>query len=207
MCPIHSNRRKTGSVRIGGIVNRAPHPKNPKQPLAGGPQMVEVSRDGKRIYFRLALRRVGRTILSRTAWAVGWSPTLRRGPGRRHLPRSKRKRFIWSTSSAHLGSVQIHASEGGDSSSDSYCFREGGPGLSAVFGLGASFHGIKSGRWMVVCCWTRNCRNRALARYPSRCVPPESLSATPLSIGIIHQLPEPIFSRDLARVYRCHHSL
>ena len=28
--------KKTGSVRIGGIVNRAPHPKNPKRPLAGG---------------------------------------------------------------------------------------------------------------------------------------------------------------------------
>src|SRR5205823_11422570 len=44
------NPKKTGSVRIGGIVNRTPHPKQPDQPLAGGPQMVEVSRDGKRIY-------------------------------------------------------------------------------------------------------------------------------------------------------------
>ncbi|PYT02819.1 MAG: selenium-binding protein, partial [Acidobacteria bacterium] len=37
------NPGKTGSVRIGGIVNRTPHPKNPNKPLAGGPQMVEVS--------------------------------------------------------------------------------------------------------------------------------------------------------------------
>src|SRR5206468_45943 len=47
--------KKTGSVRIGGIVNRTPHPKNPNQQLAGGPQMVEVSRDGKRIYFTNSL--------------------------------------------------------------------------------------------------------------------------------------------------------
>src|SRR5207249_5400641 len=44
------NPKKTGSVRIGGIANRTAHPKKPDQPLAGGPQMVEVSRDGKRIY-------------------------------------------------------------------------------------------------------------------------------------------------------------
>src|SRR5207244_12917577 len=49
------NPKKTGSVRIGGIVNRAAHPKNPNQPLAGGPQMVEVSRDGKRVYFTNSL--------------------------------------------------------------------------------------------------------------------------------------------------------
>ena len=49
------NPKKTGSVRIGGIVNRTPHPKNPNQPLAGGPQMVEVSRDGKRVYFTNSL--------------------------------------------------------------------------------------------------------------------------------------------------------
>src|SRR5439155_24322613 len=49
------NPGKTGSVRIGGIVNRAPHPKNPNKPLAGGPQMVEVSRDGSRDYFTNSL--------------------------------------------------------------------------------------------------------------------------------------------------------
>ncbi len=40
----------TGSVRIGGIVRRASHPSKPSEPLNGGPQMVELSRDGKRIY-------------------------------------------------------------------------------------------------------------------------------------------------------------
>src|ERR1700756_3041517 len=40
-----------GKVRIGGIVSRAAHPAAPNDALNGGPQMVEVSRDGKRIYF------------------------------------------------------------------------------------------------------------------------------------------------------------
>ena len=44
----------TGTVRIGGIVARASHPSK-AGPLSGGPQMVEVSRDGKRIYFTNSL--------------------------------------------------------------------------------------------------------------------------------------------------------
>jgi methanethiol oxidase len=44
----------TGKVRIGGIVSRAPHPKG-NGSLSGGPQMVEVSRDGRRIYFTNSL--------------------------------------------------------------------------------------------------------------------------------------------------------
>jgi selenium-binding protein 1 len=39
-----------GTLRIGGIVNRTPHPKAPARALNGGPQMVEVSRDGRRLY-------------------------------------------------------------------------------------------------------------------------------------------------------------
>jgi len=46
--------RLTGKVRIGGMVARAPHPKDGKA-LNGGPQMVEVSRDGRRIYFTNSL--------------------------------------------------------------------------------------------------------------------------------------------------------
>src|SRR6266850_1754285 len=45
----------TGSLHIGGIVRRAAHPSNPKTPLNGGPQMVEVSRDGRRVYFTNSL--------------------------------------------------------------------------------------------------------------------------------------------------------
>jgi len=51
--PFHP--REIGSVRIGGIVGRLPHPARPDQPLAGGPQMVEVSRDSRRVYFTNSL--------------------------------------------------------------------------------------------------------------------------------------------------------
>ncbi|MBA2713925.1 MAG: selenium-binding protein, partial [Rubrobacteraceae bacterium] len=44
----------TGSVHLGGIVRRTPHPKTGK-PLNGGPQMVEISRDGRRVYFTNSL--------------------------------------------------------------------------------------------------------------------------------------------------------
>ena len=40
--------RLTGSVKLGGMVAHSPHPKGGA--LNGGPQMVEVSRDGRRIY-------------------------------------------------------------------------------------------------------------------------------------------------------------
>jgi selenium-binding protein 1 len=49
------NPKLTGKVRIGGIVAGAPHPKAKASRLTGGPQMVEVSRDGSRIYFTNSL--------------------------------------------------------------------------------------------------------------------------------------------------------
>jgi selenium-binding protein 1 len=42
-----------GSVRVGGIARRAPHPNG--KAYAGGPQMVEISRDGKRVYWTNSL--------------------------------------------------------------------------------------------------------------------------------------------------------
>src|SRR5262249_2986388 len=45
--------RHTGTVRLGGIVSRAAHPRS--GPLTGAPQMVEVSRDGRRVYFTTSL--------------------------------------------------------------------------------------------------------------------------------------------------------
>src|SRR5262249_35503265 len=36
----------TGSIHLGGIVRKAAHPKS--GPINGGPQMVEISRDGRR---------------------------------------------------------------------------------------------------------------------------------------------------------------
>lgn len=40
--------RLTGLVELGGILHRASHPSG--RPWGGGPQMVEVSRDGRRVY-------------------------------------------------------------------------------------------------------------------------------------------------------------
>jgi selenium-binding protein 1 len=45
----------TGSARIGGIVRQASHPGQPGKALNGGPQMVEVSRDGRRVYLTNSL--------------------------------------------------------------------------------------------------------------------------------------------------------
>src|SRR6476661_2240992 len=42
-----------GSVRIGGIVDHADHPSG--RPFAGGPQMTEISRDGRRVFFTNSL--------------------------------------------------------------------------------------------------------------------------------------------------------
>ncbi|MBF8185853.1 selenium-binding protein [Nonomuraea sp. K274] len=44
-----------GSLRIGGIIGQAPHPARPDLALRGGPQMVEVSRDGRRVYLTNSL--------------------------------------------------------------------------------------------------------------------------------------------------------
>ena len=46
--PFHP--RETASVQLGGIARREPHPAFPDEPLGGGPQMVEISRDGRRVY-------------------------------------------------------------------------------------------------------------------------------------------------------------
>jgi selenium-binding protein 1 len=43
----------TGRVRIGGIAQHAPHANG--KPYGGGPQMIEISRDGKRVYFTNSL--------------------------------------------------------------------------------------------------------------------------------------------------------
>jgi selenium-binding protein 1 len=45
----------TGSVHLGGIVRQTEHPGKPGVALNGGPQMVELSRDGRRVYFTNSL--------------------------------------------------------------------------------------------------------------------------------------------------------
>jgi methanethiol oxidase len=48
---------QTTWLRLGGIVRRQPHPGQPGVPLNGWPQMVEVSRDGRRVYVTNSLYR------------------------------------------------------------------------------------------------------------------------------------------------------
>ncbi len=52
--PAEPANEDQGKVRIGGIVARAGHPSR-SGALNGGPQMVEISRDGRRIYFTNSL--------------------------------------------------------------------------------------------------------------------------------------------------------
>ncbi len=111
--PFHP--RESGSVRIGGIVGRSPHP-SADAPLNGGPQMVEVSRDGKRIYFTNSLYR---------SWDSqfypdgidGWMVKLDAGPdgGIAADPNF----FLRFEDGVRGHQVRL---EGGDASSDSFCY-------------------------------------------------------------------------------------
>ena len=61
--PFHP--KKTGSLHLGGIVRHAAHPSAPKTELNGGPQMVELSRDGQaHLLHQLAVLALGRAVLS-----------------------------------------------------------------------------------------------------------------------------------------------
>jgi selenium-binding protein 1 len=109
--PFHP--KKVSSVRLGGIVNRAAHPSKPGQPLNGGPQMVEISRDGKRIYFSNSLY---------TPWDEQFYPDGVRGwiakvnvNGKMELDAN----FFVEADGLRPHQVRL---EGGDASSDSYCY-------------------------------------------------------------------------------------
>jgi methanethiol oxidase len=104
-----------GSVRIGGIVRGEPHPKQPSTRLGGGPQMVEVSRDGRRVYFTNSLYR---------SWddqfypggINGWMVRCEVGEngGITFDPR-----FFVEFDGYRAHQVRL---QGGDASSDSYCY-------------------------------------------------------------------------------------
>jgi selenium-binding protein 1 len=106
----------TGSTRIGGIVRRAPHPAAPDRPLNGAPQMVELSRDGRRVYLTNSLY---------SPWdkqfypdgVRGWMVKLDAGPnGGIALD----KRFLLEMDEG-MRPHQVRL-QGGDASSDSFCY-------------------------------------------------------------------------------------
>ena len=105
-----------GSVRIGGIVGRTAHPSAPNTPLNGAPQMVEVSRDGRRVYVTNSLY---------SPWDAQFYPDGIRGwmakldtesSGSMTLDPSF---FVQFDEGIRPHQVRL---QGGDASSDSFCF-------------------------------------------------------------------------------------
>jgi selenium-binding protein 1 len=106
----------TGSVKLGGIVARSGHPSNPAKPLNGGPQMVELSRDGRRAYLTNSLY---------TPWDAqfypdgirGWMAKIDAAPegGLSADPRF----FVEFEDGLRPHQVRL---QGGDASSDSFCY-------------------------------------------------------------------------------------
>jgi selenium-binding protein 1 len=107
------NPRLAGSVRLGGLVGRAPHPK--AGGLNGGPQMVEVSRDGRRVYVTNSLY---------ASWDAQFYPEGIRGwvvklDARPEGGIAVDPDFFLPFEGERPHQVRL---EGGDASSDSYCY-------------------------------------------------------------------------------------
>ncbi|RZU49103.1 selenium-binding protein 1 [Krasilnikovia cinnamomea] len=110
---------ETGSIRLGGVVGRVAHPSFPDEPLAGGPQMVEVSRDGRRVYVTNSLY---------GSWddqfypdGVGaWLAKVDVDPEAGGMALDPR----FFPHGDEFRGLRVHQTrlQGGDASSDSYCF-------------------------------------------------------------------------------------
>jgi selenium-binding protein 1 len=109
--------KKTGSIHLGGIVRRAAHPKKPREALNGGPQMVEISRDGKRVYFTNSLYSPWDDQFypdGVKSWMVKIDTNAKGGM------KLDEKFFVEFD---ELRAHQLRL-EGGDASSDSYCYSD-----------------------------------------------------------------------------------
>lgn len=109
------NPRKTGSIHLGGIVRHAAHPSAPKKELNGGPQMVELSRDGKRIYFTNSLY---------SPWDAQFYPEGIRSWMVKIDAKPDGGMEIDPKFFLEFGELRGHQVrlDGGDASSDSYCY-------------------------------------------------------------------------------------
>ncbi len=106
--------RLTGSVRLGGIVRRSPHPA--AGPVNGSPQMVEVSRDGRRVYCTNGLYRAWDTQFYPEG-IRGWMVKCDVGPnGGLELDPDF---FVATEDGFRAHQVRL---QGGDSSSDTFCY-------------------------------------------------------------------------------------
>jgi methanethiol oxidase len=111
--------RETGSVRLGGIVGKQPHPAAPEMPLSGGPQMVEISRDGRRVYLTNSLYAAWDDIFYPEGVGA-WLAKLDADQIAGGLAADSR---FFPHGQAFRG-LRVHQTrlQGGDASSDSYCF-------------------------------------------------------------------------------------
>ena len=106
------NPKLTGVVELGGIVNKTAHPKS--GPLIGAPQMVEISRDGRRVYATNSLY---------SSWddtfypnITGWMAKFNVNPeGGLSLDED----FFVDFGEGRAHQVRL---EGGDASSDTFCY-------------------------------------------------------------------------------------
>jgi selenium-binding protein 1 len=115
------NPIETASVRLGGIAGDNRHPAAPELRLGGAPQMVEISRDGRRVYVTNSLYASWDDIFypgGVGAWMARIDANTDAG-GMTVDPR-------FFPHGDDFRGLRVHQTrlQGGDASSDSYCFVE-----------------------------------------------------------------------------------
>jgi selenium-binding protein 1 len=108
--------RLTATTQIGGIVRRAEHPAKPSKRLNGGPQMVELSRDGRRVYLTNGLYSPWDEQFypaGLESWMVKFDTRPEGGMA------LDSKFFLEMEPGIRCHQVRL---QGGDASSDSFCF-------------------------------------------------------------------------------------
>jgi methanethiol oxidase len=108
--------RLSATTQIGGIVRRAAHPAKASKRLNGGPQMVELSRDGRRVYLTNGLYSPWDEQFY-PAGLESWMVKLDTRPEGGMALDSKF--FLEMERGVRCHQVRL---QGGDASSDSFCF-------------------------------------------------------------------------------------
>ena len=106
------NPKQTGLIEIGGVAKKKPHPSGAA--ASGGPQMVELSRDGKRLYFTNSLY---------SSWDDQFYDDIKGWFVKADIDLNGGfeidKDFFMDFGDQRTHQVRL---QGGDSSSDSFCF-------------------------------------------------------------------------------------